>query len=86
MTPAQPGIMATTRTYGALSSFDLGEEIDAYVPANSGRLWGVTGRLVGVRHTLEGDERVTRVTVELGDGQVVKFAASSDSHLDGGND
>lgn len=77
--------MAITRKYGALSSFDLGEEIDAYVPANSGRLWGVTGRLVGVRHTLEGDERVTRVAVELGDGQVVKFAASSDSHLDGVN-
>ena len=78
--------MAITRKYGALSSFDLGEEIDAYVPANSGRLWGVTGRLVGVRHTLDGDERVSRVTVELGDGQVVKFAASSDSHLDGVND
>ncbi|NHE64816.1 hypothetical protein G9U53_10855 [Rhodococcus sp. D-46] len=41
--------MAITRKYGALSSFDLGEEINAYVPANSGRLWGVTGRLVGVR-------------------------------------
>ncbi|MDF2895911.1 MAG: hypothetical protein K0Q46_2697 [Rhodococcus erythropolis] len=78
--------MAITRKYGALSSFDLGEEIDAYVPANSGRLWGVTGRLVGVRHTLDGDERVSRVTVELGDGQVVKFDASSDSHLDGVND
>ena len=78
--------MAITRKYGALSSFDLGEEIDAYVPATTGRLWGVTGRLVGVRHVLDGDERVTRVTVELGDGQVVKFAASSDSHLDGVND
>ena len=63
-----------SRKYGALSSFDLGEEIDAYVPANSGRLWGVTGRLVGVRHTLDGDERVTRVTVELGVGQLVRGA------------
>lgn len=34
-------------------------------------------------HTLAGDERVTRASVELGDCQVVKFAASSDSHLDG---
>ncbi|MFF1555846.1 DUF488 family protein [Rhodococcus erythropolis] len=49
--------------------------------------WRCHRSMIGdARHILDGDERVTRVAVELGDGQVVKFVASSDSHLDGVND
>ncbi len=70
--------------YGELTSWDVGQTIDAYKPGiGTTRLWGVTGRLVSVRHTLESDEHVTRPTVELGDGQRITFAADSRSHLNG---
>lgn len=70
--------------YGALTSWDLGQTIDDYKPgSDTTRPWGVTGRLVSVRHTLESDEYVTRLTVELGDGQRITFAADSGSHLNG---